>query len=152
MPDTQTPNLQKDPVLQLSIFLTNKAGRLEEILTHLSQADVHVQAITVQESTECSVVRIIVNYPAEARRVLHCNGCNFTIVQVVAIEFDNVDQIRTITNSLYQAEINIHYMYAFLTRPNGRMGLVLNVEDHELASSILHTRGLTVIQQSDIAR
>jgi hypothetical protein len=73
-------------------------------------------------------------------------------VPVVAIELQSESQLKDVTRLLLKAEINIHYVYPFLFRPNGRYGLVVRTEAQELAASVLSSHGITVLGRNDIAR
>ena len=74
------------------------------------------------------------------------------LAQVVAIELQSEAQLKDVTGVLLKAEINIHYVYPFLFRPNGRYGLVVRTEAQELAASVLSSHGITVLSRNDIAR
>ena len=73
-------------------------------------------------------------------------------VPVIAIELQSEAQLKDVTRVLLKAEINIHYVYPFLFRPNGRYGLVVRTEAQELAASVLSSHGITVLGRNDIAR
>ena len=77
---------------------------------------------------------------------------SFTECDVIAVEITNESQLKDILNALLTVEINIHYLYAFLMRPDGKSALALNVEDTDLATSSLNTRGFKVLTQRDISR
>ena len=72
--------------------------------------------------------------------------------ELVAVELDKESDLKKVTNALVQAEINIHYVYPFLIRPNGRYALALRLEDNDLAADTLQRHQLKVIGQNDIAR
>lgn len=139
-------------VVQLSLFAENKVGRLNELILALEQADVHIMALCTIDTTENAIIRIVPDYPEVAERVLRERGFAVDKIPVMAVEIIGEHQLKQITCALVQAEINIHYYYPFLFRPSGKYGLVMRVEDQDLAEEVLMRSGLTVLRQSDIAR
>ncbi|MFT4901782.1 MAG: hypothetical protein ACI81V_001058 [Lentimonas sp.] len=140
------------PVIQFSIHADNKVGRLNEIVGLLSVHEVHIMALSILDTTDSSIIRIIVDYPQEAQKLLIEHQFSFTQNELVAVELTSESQIKLVTSALVQAEINIHYVYPFLVRPEGRYALALRIEDNELAAEILQRNQLRVIGQQDIAR
>jgi hypothetical protein len=141
-----------DSVKQFSVFAENKVGRLNDLVLLLAAHDVHIMALSLVDTTDSTVIRLVVDYPEQATKLFKDHGFAHNTVDVVAIEIDHEQQFRTVTCALVQAEINIHYIYPFLMRPRGKTGLVLRLEDHELASDVLRQNQVTVLSQSDIAR
>jgi hypothetical protein len=142
----------RQPVTQFSVFEENKVGRLNDFLMHLYREGIHVMAICLVDTTDCTITRVVVDYPDRLQRMLHEHGIAFTRSEVVAVEIASEQEIKDVTCALVQAEINIFSIYPFLMRPGGRTGMVLRVEDEELASSILRKSGIKVLSQDDIAR
>ncbi len=141
-----------DPVVQFSIYADNKVGRLNDLCITLNIHDVHIVAISSIDTTDSAIVRIIVNYPERARKLFQDQGFTFTESTVIAVEIDSEEDIRKVTCSLVQAEINIHYIYAFLMRPHNRSGLIIRLEDNDLAREVLNSNKIKVLDQQDIAR
>lgn len=140
------------PVIQFSIHADNKVGRLHEIIGLLAVHEVHLVALSILDTTDSSIVRIIVDYPEEAQKLLIEHQFSFVQSELIAVELSSEAEIATVTSALVQAEINIHYIYPFLIRPNGRYALAMSLEDHELAADTLTRSQLKVIGQDDIAR
>lgn len=140
------------PAIQFSIHADNKVGRLNEIIGLLSVHQVHVMAISVLDTTDSSIIRVIVDYPEEAQQLLIQHQFSYVQSELIAVELNNESELKTVTSALVQAEINIHYIYPFLVRPNGRYALAISLEDNDLAAETLHRHQLKVIGQNDIAR
>jgi hypothetical protein len=140
------------PVIQFSIHADNKVGRLNEIIGLLSVHEVHVVALSILDTTDSSIIRLIVDYPEEAQKFLIEHQFSFVQSELVAVELTSESEIKTVTSALVQAEINIHYIYPFLVRPNGRYAMAISLEDNELAADTLRRSQLNVIGQEDIAR
>jgi hypothetical protein len=77
---------------------------------------------------------------------------SFTECDVLAVEITNEAQLKGVLNALLTVEINIHYLYSFLVRPEGKSALALSVEDNDLAASALNSQGYRVLTQRDISR
>lgn len=141
-----------DPVKQLSIFMENKVGRLSDIFRLFDEHQIHVLALTTLDTTDCAITRVVVDDPQQAKALLWENDITFSETEVLAVEIAGEHDINRVLASLLQTEINVHYIYAFVSRPNGRSALAMNIEDMELAVDILNTRGLRVLSQRDISR
>lgn len=140
------------PVIQFSIHADNKVGRLNELVGLLSVHQVHIVALSILDTTDSSIIRIIVDYPEEAQKLLIEHQFSFVQSELIAVELSAEAEIKTVTSALVQAEINIHYIYPFLIRPNSRYALAISLEDNELAADTLQRNQLNVIGQDDIAR
>lgn len=140
------------PVIQFSIHADNKVGRLNEIVGLFAVHEVHIMALSVLDTTDSSIIRFIVDYPEEAQKLLIEHQFSFVQSELVAVELDSEADIKTVTSALVQAEINIHYLYSFVTRPRERTALAIRSEDNELAADTLLRNQLKIIGQNDIAR
>lgn len=140
------------PVKQFSIYAENKVGRLNEVISILSANDVHVMALSSVDTVDCTIIRIIVDYVEQAAALLEENNFPFSLVEIVAVELVAEEQLKKITCALVEAEINIHYIYPFLIRPYGKSGLIIRLEDNELAMSVLRQHQINILSQEDIAR
>jgi len=141
-----------EPVTQFSIFSTNKIGKLNELMQVLASNGVHIAAICTVDTHEAGLFRMVVNYPEQARRVLEDGGFPFCEHRVFAVEIDSEHYISHLCAAMTEAELNIFYMYPFLMRPRGRSGLVICVDDDDLASQVMFAHGFHVLCQNDIAR
>ncbi len=140
------------PVIQFSIHADNKVGRLNEIVGLLAVHKVHIMALSILDTTDSSIIRLIVDYPEEAQKLLIEHQFSFVQSELIAVELTDESEIKIVTCALVQAEINIHYVYPFLVRPNNRYALAISLEDNELAADTLQRNQLKVIGQDDVAR
>lgn len=141
-----------EDIRQFSIFAENKVGRLNELALALAQRDVHIMALCMVDTTDSSIIRIVVDYPEMAEEVLKARFFAHDTVSVLAIEIQGEHELKNATSALMQAEINIHYLYSFIARPGGKCGIILRVEDNDLAAEVLRRTGITVLGSRDIAR
>jgi hypothetical protein len=140
------------PVIQFSIHADNKVGRLNQIIGLLSVHEVHIMALSILDTTDSSIIRIIVDYPEEAQKLLIEHQFSFVQSELLAVELASEADIKKVTSALVQAEINIHYTYPFVARPNDRSALAISLEDNDLAAETISLHQLKIIGQDDIAR
>lgn len=141
-----------EPVIQFSVFMPNRVGRLHHLIAQLAQRGVHAMALCLLDTTENTIARLVVDQPDRARPFLEEYGYAFTECPLVAVEIDSPASLPKVTTILLEAEINIHYAYSFITRPQGKSALALSLEDAVLAQVVLQSSGLKVLSQADIAR
>jgi hypothetical protein len=152
MSDSVVEGLGGDPVIQFSVFLENKVGRLSEFSRLLAQNSIHIMAMTVLDTTESSIVRIIVDDPENASSVLYLEGYSFTKTDILAIELNSVNDVPSLLSMILAAEINVHYLYPFIFRPSDKSALAIQMEDLEMAADVLKFSKFRVLCQSDISR
>ncbi|HVU35233.1 MAG TPA: acetolactate synthase [Opitutaceae bacterium] len=146
---SMTPN---DPVKQFSVFAENRLGRLFDLTTLLKANNVHVIGITVLDTTDSAIVRFIVDDPDKARELMVNNDFPYVECDILAVEIMDEAQLNGVLAALFEAEINIHYVYSLIRRPEGRSALAINVEDDDVAAQALSKRGYRVLTQRDISR
>ena len=151
MSDTSAP-VAADPVKQFSVFIPNRVGQLFDLTAMLAKHNVHIMAMTTLDTTDCAIDRLIVDDPERARELMAATNFSFTECDVIAVELTQEAQLKGVLSALLTVEINIHYLYSFLLRPEGRSALALSVEDNDLATTALNTRGFKVLSQRDISR
>ena len=150
-PKTSTPNT-RDPIRQFSLYTENKCGALHDLVAMLAGENVHVLALSVIDITESSIVRLVVDDPDKGFEVLRQHGFYVNESEVLGVELDNEADLGRVLAALLEAEVNIHYLFPFLVRPNGKYGLILHVEDRELAAQALTIRTHRVLSQRDLSR
>ena len=140
------------PVVQFSINADNKVGRLNDIIGMLEKNDVHILAMSIIDTTDSSIIRMIVDYPEEAQELFSAHQLSYVKGELIGVEMESEADLRKVTSALVQAEINIHYIYPFIMRPHDRCGLVISLEDNDLAAETLTRHQIKVLGQNDIAR
>jgi hypothetical protein len=141
-----------DPVKQFSVFAENRLGRLYDLTALLKDNNVHVMAITVLDTTDSAIVRFIADDPDKAKELMINNDFPYVETDVLGVEIVDESQLKDVLAALFEAEINIHYVYSFIKRPDGRSALAINAEDADVAAQSLTTRGFRVLTQRDISR
>ena len=151
MAETNT-TIATDPVRQFSVFAENRVGRLYDLTALFKENNVHIMAITVLDTTDSAIMRLIVDDRDKARELMVNNDFPYTECDVLAVEINDETDLRDVLAALLEAEINVHYVYSFIKRPEGRAALAINVEDADVAAQALSRRGFKVLTQRDIAR
>jgi len=141
-----------DPVKQFSVFTENRVGRLSDLTSLLKANDVHIMALTVLDFTDTTILRFVLDDNDKARELMINNDFPYTECEVLAVEINDGSDLSEVLAALLEAEINIHYVYSFIKRPEGKSALVLNIEDPDVAAQSLNNHGFKVLTQSDIAR
>jgi hypothetical protein len=117
-----------------------------------SSKNVHVLAMTVLDTTDSAIIRLVVDDPDLARRLLSERSFPFTESPVVVVEVEAATDLSRVMSALLEAEVNINYLYAFIPHHRGKSLLALSVEDMEVAERVLKSRQLRILDQSDISR
>src|SRR4051794_10839051 len=148
-----TERMDGERVTQFSIFLANKVGALLDIVKLLNDRSVHVLAISVQDSADTAIVRIVVSDPESVQDVFRQHDIPFSVCQLCVVELrEGATELGKVLAALLAAEVNIFGSYALLTRPRGRTALAIHVEDDECACAVLNSHGFTILGQHDISR
>lgn len=141
-----------EAVVQFSVFTPNRLGRLHDLVSLLGAHGVHVLALTVLDTTDSAIIRIVVDDPDKARELLHTEDFPFTESRLVVVEVNSPDELNRLMTALLEAELNINYLYSFIPHPHGKSILGLSMEDNELAEQVLKRYQFPVLKQSDISR
>ena len=140
-------------VKQISIFLENKAGRLDEMTTVLSDNNVNMRAVSLAETDGFGIVRIIVDDPYAATTVLKDAGYINKLTSVVIVEVPNSPGgLNRVLKVFTEAQINLEYIYALSAgkKPENAY-MIFRVSDHKAAEAALTHAGIRVLTQEDIA-
>lgn len=136
---------------QISIFLENKAGRLSEVTSTLADANVNIRALSLADTTDFGVLRLIVDDNAKAEEALKAAGFTVRITHVVAVEVDDrPGGLHFILDALTRAGINVEYMYAFVAQSGDKAIMVFRFDQLEEAISVLEKNSVTVINGSKL--
>lgn len=141
-----------DAVVQFSVFTPNRVGRLNDVVKLLASRDVHVLALTVLDTTDSAIVRLVTDDPDKARELLSDQGFAFTESTILAVELTSPTALPKLMAALFGAELNIHYMYLFIPHPGGKSIVGLSMDDNDLAEQVLRRHQFAVLKQSDISR
>jgi hypothetical protein len=132
---------------QISIFLENKSGRLAEVTRVLGNAGINVRALSLADTSDFGILRLIVNDSAKAVEVLKQNQFTVSMTQVVAVEVsDRPGGLAYILDILQKENINVEYMYAFVERSSDNAVIIFRFDEIDKAIKILTGKGITVLE------
>lgn len=138
-------------VEQISVFLENKAGRLAEVARILSEAGVNIRALSLADTSDFGILRLIVNDNAKAKDALKQNGFTVGRTDVVAVEVeDHPGGLHKILEILRKSGINVEYMYAFVQQSGDHAVLIFRFDHLDEAVKVLSENGVTVINGSKV--
>jgi hypothetical protein len=145
---------QRSPLVrQFSVFLQNKIGALLELTRLLGQHHIHICGLSVVDTADSAVVRLVVDDPDRCHDVLAEAGIAAAESQVVVAELPHgPEKLGEVLRILVAAEVNLQYTYSLMIRPHDRALLALHCEDAEYARDVLVQGGVTVLGQNDISR
>jgi hypothetical protein len=133
-------------VEQISIFLENKAGRLAEVTRVLANGAINIRALSLADTSDFGILRLIVNDHEEAKRILKDNGFTVARTEVVAVEVeDHPGGLNRILQVLSEAGINVEYMYAFVQQSGQNAVLIFRFDAIDTAVDALTRNGVRVI-------
>ena len=145
--------LRDHKIIQFSVFMENKAGRLLDLVKLLGESHVHIVALTILDSADASIVRLVVDDPGRARGILLEHTIAHTETTLVVVELpSSAEDLGGLLAALLQAECNIYFSYSFLTRPRGKAAFALHVDDAEVAVGVLQQNQFKILSQKDISR
>jgi len=131
---------------QLSVFLENKPGQLSESCLTLAKAGINIVTLSLADTQQFGILRLIVREPAKAKDVLEKAGWVVKLTEVVAIEVeDRPGGLAGVLEIIEGSGLNIEYMYAFTFRRGDRAVLVFRFDDPDVAVKVLQAKGVNVI-------
>jgi hypothetical protein len=138
---------------QISIFIENKEGRLAEVTAILRDAGVNIRALSLADTTDFGVLRLIVNDNEKAENALRKEGFTVGITKVLAVEVkDEPGGLNTILDPLSENEVNVEYMYAFANPQCKNAIMIFRLDDHDKALKIFKDKGIRVVKREEICR
>ncbi|MDK2800535.1 MAG: hypothetical protein PWP27_1200 [Clostridiales bacterium] len=133
-------------VKQISVFLENKSGRLAEVTGILGDNNIDISALSIADTTDFGILRLIVNKPEDAERVLKDNGFTVSCTNVIAIAVvDKPGGLSAALKALDKAAIGIEYMYAFVGKTTNEALVILRVEEPDKAITELNKNDIRVL-------
>jgi hypothetical protein len=138
-------------VKQISIFLENKSGRLAQVTAALGENNINIRALSIADTTDFGILRLIVNKPDKAFRVLKEEGFTVGFTEVIAVEVaDKPGGLAQVLQLLDRAGINIEYLYAFVQKTADAALVVFRVEQLDQAVKVLMENGIRVMSGDEV--
>lgn len=139
-------------IVQLSVFLENRVGLLLKVAKQLEAHSVHICALSIIDTADCAVARMIVDNVPAAKKAFEKLGLTCYETALVGVELPLAQGIGvpSILGTLLRGEINIHYVYSLIPRMSGNPVLAIHVDDHDTAVRILQNHDIPLVGQDDI--
>lgn len=152
MPAETTIGYAPPRVTQFSVFLDNRVGRLFDLVRAFDgTSGCAICALSVAEASDHAVIRLITSNSKSARQILRQSNATFSERDVLVVELSQGHTISSLCLSLLGAEINIHFAYALMLRPNGTPTIALSVDDTDLAGQVLRRKEFRLFGEADIS-
>ena len=140
-------------VKQLTVFVENRQGSLVEITDLFAANHVDMRALSIADTQEFGILRVIVNDTAEAMRILKAGGYLVQATDVIAVKIsDAPGKLSSALHALNIKGINVEYLYAFLARTARHAYVVLRVADNDAATAVLEDAGFHTVSEEDIKK
>jgi len=138
---------------QLTIFVENRQGTIVSITDTLAKNNVNIRALSIAETQDFGILRLIVNDNETAKKTLSEEGYLIKVTEVVGVKIgDAPGKLTSALDVLDKAGINVEYLYAFMARTEKHAYVVLRVEDNSSAESALEAAGFHLITDADICK
>ncbi|WP_165244245.1 acetolactate synthase [Paludisphaera soli] len=139
-------------VTQFSVFLENRVGQVLEVVRSFHGSKVKIVGLTISDSADCSILRLILSHPEQGREILSLNKHPFAENELVAAELPSSSaSLADMCLALLRAEINIHYAYPLIHQPHGRPAVAMHIDNNEQASRSLHEMGFEILCEADLS-
>lgn len=137
-------------IKQLSIFIENKEGRLKEVLAVLKKCNVNIISMSLADTSDYGLLRLLVSKPEEAKKALQEEGFSAMLTDVLGIRIDHkVGQLQELLEVICQSDINIEYMYA-LTTGTDDASIVIKTSDLQKAAELLKTTDVDLVSCDEL--
>lgn len=138
-------------VKQISLFMENRTGRLADVARTLGGADINIRALSLADTSDFGILRLIVNDVDRALQVLRASGHTAIVTEVIAVEVpDQPGGLATVLTALEKAGVNVEYMYAFVEKATDKAVLVFRFENMDDALAAFNNSGISVLPASTV--
>lgn len=138
-------------VKQISIFLENKSGRLAQVTRVLGNNSINIRALSIADTTDFGILRLIVNNPDAAYQILKEAGFTVSTTDVIAVEVkDDPGGLAKVLEILQNVSINIEYLYAFLQKATNAALVVFRVEQLDEAIKVLQENNISILEGNKV--
>ena len=140
-------------IRQLTVFVPNRKGSMVTLTDILAKNEINIRALSIAETADFGVLRLIVNDEIAATKILEENGYLIKTIDVLGVKIgDKPGALTSALDVLDKADINVEYLYAFMARTEKHAYVVLRVEDNEKAGNALEEAGFHLITNADICK
>jgi len=136
---------------QISVFLENKSGRLAEVTKVLAEAEVNIKAMTIADTADFGILRLVVNDADKACQAFEKKGFTVRITKVLGIEIeDKPGGLHKVMEIFKNNGVNIEYLYASVESKKNQAVVIFKVEDIDLGLTIAERSSLVTVSEKDL--
>lgn len=136
---------------QISVFVENKPGKLVEVIELLGAKGIDLRAMSIADTSDFGILRIIVDQPAKALEVLREADCVTSVNKVIAVSVDDTPgSLAKVLRILSDEGISVEYVYAFITHEAGKAYVIIRVEDNDKAIGVLTVKGVKLASAGEL--
>jgi len=140
-------------VKQISVFIENRSGRLREVAAILGKNAINIRALSLADTSDYGILRLIVDNPDKARDVLKKENFTLSETYVIAVEVsDKPGGLADVLDILGEAGINVEYMYAFVEKSSDNAVVIFRIEDIDTAIKALKKNNVTILDNEKVTR
>lgn len=140
-------------IKQLTVFVQNSKGTIVSVTDTLAKNNINLRALSIAETKDFGILRLIVNDTDLAKKILEENGYLIKTIDVIGVKIgDEPGKLTSALAVLDKASINVEYLYAFMARTEKHAYVVLRVEDNALAEKVLVEAGFKLITDQDVCK
>ena len=138
-------------VKQISVFIENRTGRLLEVTRILGKGDINIRALSLADTSEFGILRLIVNKPDAALDLLKNVGFTVNVTEVVAVEVpDRPGGLADVLGIFSEAGLNIEYMYAFVEKITDYAVMIFRFDNISEAVKLLKDKNVRILKNDDV--
>lgn len=139
-----------DTIKQISVFVENQPGKLAELTRLIADAGIDLRTLSLADTRDFGILRIIVNKPDETEKLLTENNWTYKTAPVIGVKVpDRPGGVAEVLEAINDAKVNVEYMYAFVNRIPGRADTVFRVDDIETTLKALTARGIEILSPEE---
>jgi hypothetical protein len=136
---------------QISVFLENKSGRLAHVTKVLGDAGINIRALSIADTSDFGILRLIVNDPINAHKILKEAGFTVSETEVIAVRMpDSPGGLASVLDQMSEESLNIEYLYAFLGMSGNEALVVFKVEDIKQAKISFNSKGIKFMEEQEL--
>ena len=144
---------RREFVRQFSVMMPNRVGAFSSLSNLMSRREIEVIGLSVQDSCDATVARLVVNDPDSAEELFMEQGIAYTLSELVVVKMkESGADLKKCLNVLYEAETNLDYAFSLMVQHQGHSLLAMFLEDCEFGASVLNQAGLTVVYEDELLR
>jgi len=136
---------------QISVFLENKSGRLAHVTRVLGDAGINIRALSIADTSDFGILRLIVNDPVKAHKILKEAGFTVSETEVIAVRMpDAPGGLAAVLDQMSEENLNIEYLYAFLGMTGNDALVIFKVEDIKKAKISFKNKGIKFVEEQEL--